>query len=40
MEYVETIRKAFGVPIDYPQVTLAILVFIVLIIAERYHKRD
>ena len=40
MEYVESIRRAFGGPIDFPQVILAVLVLIILIVAEHYYRRD
>ena len=40
MEYVEGIRRTFGGPIDFPQLILALLVLALLIIAERYYRRD
>jgi hypothetical protein len=38
MEIIDAIRALFGGPVDLPQFLLAILVFIALLIAERYYQ--
>lgn len=40
MEYVESIRFAFGGPVDFPQLALAVLVAVILVVADRYYRRN
>jgi hypothetical protein len=38
MEFIDALRELIVGPVDFPQLLLAILVFVALLIAERYYR--